>query len=366
MKGPMAMRWELAEAFVDSKLADVLAEEYGIVVQQFVQMKSVIGIVAENGRHFVWKPVPQSEVHRVLAVHQEVMFLQRAGFRVASPVYSRYGSLVTRLPNGQVGQLLPWLPGQHLNLANRQQRLGAVATLAALHRVTLVPRPREHGQSSGVFHFTRGRFVAKFQLKLDLCRRLWPTLSRTFPQLQPYTLKLFRELANLHQTLIQWEGQVAFCHRDLAPHNLLWGEHDHPFLQKVGWIDFDLADWDDPLGDLVQVMNHTVALVSIGPGDLRQMVETYARNLPLSKQAILVLWRVLYFPDVFVRTVVQWLGHGTPVDGRERVLDAWEAELRRWRVLAQDANLLTAGSLSGEETNWVGPHWELFSKKEHL
>jgi Ser/Thr protein kinase RdoA (MazF antagonist) len=336
MEESFAQPQEQAVDFMDTQLANVLGDVYGITVQRFIKMKSVIGVVTQQGPHHIWKPVPQSVVRRVSLVYQPLLFLQQAGFRVALPVTSRTGSLVMRLPNGSVGQLLPWLSGSHLNLANRQQRLAAVASLAAWHKATVASMPETSLQSANS-NLQRGKFVTKFQFKINLCARLWPSICSIFPQLQPYTSPLFKKLSDLTQGIAQWQGSMAFCHRDLAPHNLLWEEKDAELQRKIGWIDFDLADWDDPIGDLVQVMNHTVALVAIRSGDLPEMVETYAQNLPLSREAISMLWKALHFPDVFLRTAVQWLGQGTPIEGRQRVQDAWEVELGRWQVLTQDA-----------------------------
>lgn len=277
---------------------------YGLEVEAVVRMKTVTGLVDTRGRRWVWKRVAgRSQEPRLRAMAFVSAYLAALGIPFAGPVPNRAGAYLTRLGGGETGHLQPWLPGRHADYTQRQERLSAVATLAAMHRAA---RGSRICADPALY---RGTLYQKLWLKRRLLETLWPQAEAWVPVLRGLREEVLDAadgaLAAVHPGVSgpgnrPWE-RMTFCHRDVAPHNLLW-QGDGP----LAVIDFDLAGVDDPLVDVMQVSNHAIFLGAPLRGHFAELVEVYTRGYPLSSNGEQALWRVLGFPDILARAVAEW------------------------------------------------------------
>lgn len=328
----------ILETMIDrADLSDLLEMRYGIRVSAVTQRKSVYGIVSADQRRFVWKFASwRDDEMRLRCLVELAERLRPCAIPVSTPLPSQDGMLLTRLGDGTGGYLLPWLPGRHVNLKHRQQRVSALATVAHLHVCT----HRWPALYSG--HLYPSAWMgAKLRLKRTTLRRLWPVARQQHPALERIEDDVFavvddcvRQMENPF-TAYPWQPHVAedvaFCHRDLAPHNLLWTRGPAATL-----IDFDLSGADDPLSDVVQLANHIVFVADPAPGWLDELVAVYKRIRPLTSDREEQLWRLLKFPDILIRTLAEWGKADFSPDWRQRINFAIEKEQVRWRVWAAD------------------------------
>ncbi|MCL6516499.1 phosphotransferase [Alicyclobacillus sp.] len=288
----------------DARFAQMLRHAYGLRAAAVIRLKTVTGIVDEDGRRWVWKPLRDGcAEERLAAVAEAAELLTAAGLPFAGPVPGRGGRYLTTPGDGPPGCLQPWLPGRHADYTVRQERLAAVATLAAMHRIA-------HGtQLSARAALYRGNLYEKLWLKRRLLDALWPRAASSVPALRELREPALRaaDLA-LHSVHPGGAGEDApwarltFCHRDVAPHNLLWQG-----AGPLAVIDFDLCGMDDPLIDVMQLSNHALFLGVPAAGHFTELTEVYLRGFPLSRAGERALWRVLAFPDLLARAVTEWV-----------------------------------------------------------
>lgn len=347
-------------------LIDVLRGTYRVEVEATVQMKTVTGIVASDGMRYIWKAARLRDTEQRLSIVARVVeAMCDAGYPAAGPLPTCAGAWVHTLPDGRTGYLQPWLPGAHLDLADRVQRLTAVSTIAQVHRWSQgvdFLRDRSIGGPEWQ-HLSGGPLPVKLQSKLRVLQRAWGTACDACRDLRQMEGAVF----DVAQVVVDWarlrsvaaqardatdeesesspdapsqgrtstasgEEVAALCHRDLAPHNMLW----HAAAWPVSLIDFDHAGWDDPLLDLMQLSNHTFYVCDPGAGHFLDVVDVYRRSAPLSADREAFLWQLLRFPDVLIRTVMEWVKAGCPAAGRVKVTEALEKERLRWRLWAAD------------------------------
>ncbi|MCL6636797.1 MAG: phosphotransferase [Alicyclobacillus sp.] len=315
-----------------------VAAAYGLRLRAVVRRRSVWGLIEEDGQKWIWKPVtvPADVAEpRLVVVARLAERLKPAGVVVAAPVMNRYGAFVSVCAE-QTGYLQPWLDGRHAQYANRQERLAAIATVAALHRALPVATLFD----SAVLY--RGSLREKLRRKARFLQQSWPVIADRLPEVRGLWARL--QAAAAEAVRAAWSSQplwpslrsehpplMAYCHRDLAPHNVLW--QGGPSLAL---LDFDQAGLDDPLGDVLQICNHTLFLAGAQPGLLRETVAVYQRTAGLTLERAEVLWLLLRFPDVWVRVASEWLEAGCPEAGRARVLYAAACEQARWQLWAEE------------------------------
>ncbi|WP_026960828.1 phosphotransferase enzyme family protein [Alicyclobacillus herbarius] len=306
-------------------------------------MKTVVGVIDTSGRRYIWKPVGQRDDEARLA---ELVWLAARlrlhGLALAAPLPTRDGRMILRL-DGTSGYLQPWLPGRHVCLADATERFLALVTLANLHRLSRpwLPYLRVHGRAA--------RFAQRLQGKLRTLQRTWPEAEAGCPGLGRSRSWVFA-MATACDVESLYPGacsEVAFCHRDAAPHNLIWlkpmGAHRQTqagdasmsdFSYPVGFIDFDHADIDDPFLDVMQLFNHTVYFAPPNPTEVSALMASYREVAYLTEIQEERCWRVLLFPDVLVRTLAEWCSQGCPKSGRLRIWAALHKERQRllaWR-----------------------------------
>lgn len=309
-------------------LATWLRRLYGLEVTSVIRMKTVMGVLTSDGDKYVWKPIREDTSHvRLHIVARIAQRLSTYGITIAGPLWNRQGALQSALPDGTVGYLQPWLSGRHVNVCNQQERLSALAAVGHLHQCATTQEVFD------VPELYRIPLYAKLHVKAETFRTVWPSVTSAVPALQDIERDVFDIIDDVCACAQEMAGMPvwSFCHRDLAPHNVMWRG-----VQDVAFIDFDQAGIDDPFIDVVQWSNHTVFLEGAQSRHFTNMVDIYAQSVNLSAARIACLWRLLRFPDILIRTASEWVKAGYPLDQRHRLVSAALKERARWRVWEED------------------------------
>lgn len=339
-------------AHQSEQLTTALSAGYGIEVVAFVQLKTVTGVVTADGMRYVWKTARPRDTDRRLALLSSLTdAMSDAGLPAAGPLRTRSGGFCTPVRSGEVGYLQPWLPGRHVQFANPAERLTTVATLAHIHRWSSGFGWLADPDVGGLEWHTLsgGALPVKMREKWRVLQQVWPTARAQCADLASVEEELGRVVEAVLSALdtrtaddatISRYGSAPFgralCHRDVAPHNVLWGTTAWP----VSFIDFDHAGWDDPLIDLMQVSNHTFSLCDPGPNHFSDLLAAYQRIAPLSPDRQAFTWDLLRFPDILVRAVMEWVRDDCPPQRRARVVAAVRKERLRWRRWAETSDRL--------------------------
>ncbi|QSO46246.1 aminoglycoside phosphotransferase family protein [Alicyclobacillus mengziensis] len=298
-----------------------IQQNYGLEVAVFRRLRSVLGLVTKNGERYIWKTVQSSgALERLSEVSRLVLRLRSFGIRAAGPIPTNSGKLTCTFHevtgSVAIGYLQPWLNGRHVDLSKRIERLAALSTIFAMHRATLLGDIHGQGMPHDLFEFPSTSLLAKrMYAKHELLRDVWLRLVRRFRAAEPIKETVFGGM--VAALAAAWPVpefgrpvmmRHCWCHRDLAPHNMLWDGH------SVALIDFDLAAPDDPLGDAVQVCNHALSLGAVDETEWVEMALHYADVGNLSGWERTRLWNLLRFPDTLARAVSEWAQTGFPTD----------------------------------------------------
>jgi len=200
----------------------------------------------------------------------------------------------------------PWLPGRHLTLRVKAERQAGARALAALHRVPSGRRVER------MFFLRVPPLWEKYRFRLERAeasmlkeialRDMWrPHVEQARICLQ----RLQEGCALRAQERDARRGTL--CHRDPAPHNLIWQG------SGAGLIDFDLAGSDARAHDLYQLLNHALYLNGWEPGLFQEMIEAYDRELPLCADNRRVLDELMRYPSLVIR---EWYDYGKTNDRR--------------------------------------------------
>ncbi|MCF8565209.1 aminoglycoside phosphotransferase family protein [Alicyclobacillus tolerans] len=315
-------------------LAAALMTHYGLEVSSIVIMRTVYGVVTRGSEKYIWKFVRGGEsVQRLLSLQPALDYLAQFEIDNAGPIATLHGERIAYLKDGTVGYLQPWLPGRHVNLGERQERLMAVATIAHMHRS--FAQVKAAGVLPVELPTPGGQLPARLRAKQVALRRSFAVAKTQFPDLAEVEQQIFSAADSVADLFAQpyflpEDGYKVLCHRDLAPHNMLW--HD----RKIALIDFDRAGLDDPFTDFMQIANHSLFSCTPESSHFADMVAVYTRIHPLSERRLNKLWQLLYFPDVLIRTLAEWVKNGCPDEKRDRLIAAVQSEQQRWAVLEQN------------------------------
>lgn len=283
-----------------------------------------------DGSRYIWKTLKvTTPPSRVVELLQFTKWLSELGFRVPIPLLTVRGVTLCQTPDGrggyETGYLQPWLGGSHLSLSDDRERRAALSTVAHLHQATAV-------NAKG---YVPSLLSLRLRRKYDLLARMWPKLVTALPDYGELAGILFKgaqrailaaERGNVRDARLP-DLRRSWCHRDLAPHNILWDG------ETVGLIDFDLAAPDDPLTDVVQLCNHALVLDAVDQYGWHEMGRQYATEASLSEGQEQRLWDLLWFPDFLLRSLTEWMNSGN-FDETAPLWRAIEVEHKRFDWLS--------------------------------
>lgn len=310
------------DAIDESSIYEAVSTEYDLHIVQMERIKSVFKLQSNDGETYFFKIVRFGDQYRLADLAGVLSHLNSRGVRAAMPMVTRRGRYHLPLPAHRIGYLQRRVVGDHADYASRQERLTTVAAVSYLHRVGTEVHPER------LFNFPGLPLVEKLKMKRRTFFELLPGASERCERMQ-------RLPDFIHRGLWYWSSvsSVAhtapltrFCHRDMAPHNVIFSENRHPTF-----IDFDLAGYDHPFVDLLQIVNHTLAL---NPGVVDVFTDTVDvyRDLTgdIDEQHLHWLWGMFAYPEILVRAVIEWAKNGFDEPGQQDVLTALDRE--RWRA----------------------------------
>ncbi|WP_206916475.1 phosphotransferase [Alicyclobacillus suci] len=308
-------------------LVAALLRHYGIGVETLVRRRTVVGIIGEDGRHFIWKPLTvRDDEARLRALAELSPVFEVAGAEAALPLPTREGHYVMDVPGIQPGYLQHWLTGRHVNTNHWREREAVLTSLGRLHRAS------QASQFPGWSVLQRGTLLHKLRLKERGVSRLWQVAELKCPDLRHwreraqaqmrYVLKRYAAYLADHRNDVH--ATFAFCHRDLAPHNVIYQGAD-----TVAWIDFDHANYDDMLHDPMQFISHCTFLTQMSADEYNRLHDCYITSAKLSSEQADMLWTLTMWPDILVRALMEWSRTGYQEDGLTRVHYAIACERRK-------------------------------------
>jgi Ser/Thr protein kinase RdoA (MazF antagonist) len=317
-------------AATHEKLVQHLWRSYGIQAQAIIRRRTVLGIVDEDGHAYIWKPARLGDDEARLAALAGLQSVyQASGTDVALPLRARSGRYLTRVSDADTaGYLQPWLTGRHVDVSVAKERLRVLSSLAAVQRAS------QQAGFPGQQVLTRGTLLGKLRMKEKALWRVWPTVEAAYPVLRHWRQPTERRMTYVLQSYKTYlarhhddTADIAFCHRDLAPHNVLCQPEG-----RIGWIDFDHANYDDMLHDAIQFVGHTVFLAALSAEAYRELVETYVAAAEIDTERAQLLWTLTTWPDVLIRVCVEWVRQGCRKEGITRIDHAIACERKRMRL----------------------------------
>ncbi|WP_062307528.1 phosphotransferase enzyme family protein [Alicyclobacillus sendaiensis] len=305
------------------EVADLVRSAYGIEADAIVHKRTVWGVVAGASRYILKRARPKDSEERLRALADVLGHYPRQGVSAARPLETLRGTMRVSDGRGAWYYLQPWLEGRHVDASDELERLAVTRALARAQRAAPIGAPRA---------LQTATLRDKWRAKLQLLERLsaMPVEADVAESLQRIATRARAVYASYEEA-----RPLAFCHRDLAPHNVLVGPGG-----SVMFIDFDHAGYDDPFSDPIQWVSHVAYLVPLSPSAYRRLWLAYAQAAELDDDELLSLARLGTWPDIALRALAEAFRAGDPErrtwrlryalrceEDRARVHDAWLREL---------------------------------------
>jgi len=320
------------EQWATASAIGALAVAYGLQIRAVLPLRSVVGLLTDQGklmgkRYTLQQGVPEERLRAIAQVRAQ---LAQAG---VGPAYLRTveGQDVWSYDHCPI-TVEPWLPGRHVDLRVATERQAAVQAVARLHAARVdVPYELRHPPTllQKLGHrlqrvdelVENGGLVGLTPVQWRVWRKRAQDALRSLP---------VDELSQLNR---EERARGGYCHRDLAPHNILLRDGYPARL-----IDFDLSGVDSILYDLHQLFGHVSYAAPTIAHFERPLLEAYARIAPLSDRHVKMLDALAPFPALLLRELseVQGMKRVRSVQRvTARIRFACHVEERRLRTLAR-------------------------------
>ncbi len=307
--------------------------QYGLDIQGIVERRSVYGLIGKEV-NWIWKPIGEVDDElRLYELASMTNHISQQGLLCGGPIPSLYGRFISvPYAGARPGFLQLWLPGRHVNAANTEERRSAIRAIGRLHGL---------GRTINLTAFKtlhRGGLLSKMKMKMRTMQEVWPQAkerAQILESIEPYIWHTMEQCIFEYESSVKHNFPAAcFCHRDLAPHNLLWNSRESGDF-AISIIDFDHSGYDDPIHDVIQFTSHCVFLSDCSASDIEQMVMDYTLEVNLPEERLQLLRHLLSWPDILIRTVVEWCRHGFEPEKKIRVIHAVRKEERRMQLLKE-------------------------------
>ncbi|ACV59129.1 phosphotransferase [Alicyclobacillus acidocaldarius] len=308
------------------EMADLVRRAYGIEADAIVHKRTVWGIVAGTSRYILKRARPQDSEERLRALADVLSHYPRLGVAAARPLETVRGTMRVSDGRGVWYYLQPWLEGRHVDASDESERLAVTRALARAQRAAPA--------KGALLALQTATLRDKWRAKLQLLERL-----KAIPVEAEIAESLHRIAARARAVYASYLDEarrpLAFCHRDLAPHNVLVGPGG-----SVMFIDFDHAGYDDPFSDPIQWVSHVAYLVPLCSGAYRRLWLAYAQAAELDEAELVSLVRLGAWPDIALRALAEAFRGAQSAsrmwrlryalrceEDRARLHDAWLREL---------------------------------------
>jgi Ser/Thr protein kinase RdoA (MazF antagonist) len=307
-------------------LLTALEESFGLAIQRSIRLRTVMGLQTSGGRMILKRYEGDGMRRRLEALGDALDAIVCAGVNAAPYLRTHRGQPYFREQRNRLWTMQPWLPGRHLSLCSREERLEAARALGRLHRV---PTAQLMERS---FFLRVPPLWEKYRHRLERAQEASLRELGMRDGWRPFAEQARQALgelqgANFQRALELDRQHGSFCHRDPAPHNFIWQG------DGAAVIDFDLAGYDVRAHDLYQLLNHALYLNGWEPGLFQEMIEAYDREMPLCPNNRRLLEALMRYPSLVVR---EWYDFGKSGDRKAlRIRLKWAAmqEEKRRREL---------------------------------
>jgi CotS family spore coat protein len=277
-----------------------IERSYAFQIEAIIHMRSVVG-VRSNGQNYIVKNLTGSIYpRRIHAIAKGLEQMYRNGAPVCPILRNQDGRFFTR-SGGRLYIVQPWISGRHVDFTVESELSDAVEAIARMHtRPVLLPK--EWADELEV-----PSLGEKYSLRLNRCQKLiqndkhvWKNILDfdTWNQMEQQAIQSIRSIQKKLHLNKRSTATVSFCHRDLAPHNLLFRSPS-----KVTLIDFDLSGFDFSMHDLYQVTNHTMYLHGWDESYIKAILETYDREAGITHADSRLFYDLMQFPSLITREV---------------------------------------------------------------
>jgi Ser/Thr protein kinase RdoA (MazF antagonist) len=284
-------------AWFDASVRETVERVWGLSVLAELPLRSVVGLVTDRGRLIVKLHTGHRAraAQRLAALAAVRMQLARMGVCTA-PLLSRDGAASHPVGGGSI-VVEPWLRGQHADFRAQHDQCSAARAIAQLHCARpSIPFPLD--QAPTLLQKLASRLASADQVVAG-GRLTGISIAdwRHFRSLAESSLRAALQSPGL-QMVRSDRLHGPFCHRDLAPHNILVRVGEPAQL-----IDFDLAARDCAGADLYQLLTHIHYCVPADPGVTRRVLAAYESVRPLEAGNVDLLEQLCPYPAILLREV---------------------------------------------------------------
>ncbi|AEJ44145.1 aminoglycoside phosphotransferase family protein [Alicyclobacillus acidocaldarius] len=299
------------------EMADLVRRAYGIEAEAIVHKRTVWGIVAGTSRYILKRARPQDSEERLRALADVLRHYPRFGVAAASPLETARGTMRVSDGRGAWYYLQLWLEGRHVDASDESERLAVTRALARAQRAA---------PTQGVLRALQTATLRdKWRAKLQLLERLKAVTADA--EMAELLRRIAARARAVYASYVEGARPLAFCHRDLAPHNVLVGPGG-----TVMFIDFDHAGYDDPFADPIQWVSHVAYLVPLCSRSYQRLWLAYAQEAELHEEHLVSLVRLGAWPDMALRALAEAFRGGQSASRMWRLRYALRREEERARL----------------------------------
>lgn len=299
-------KWQEVEAA--KELLGEVGNQYDLEVRRFVQDAPIYVLETSSGRKAL-KASNLSQFELEYITHS-LADLDKQGLKsVVVPLEASDGSRFFRWGDSHY-LLMDWVKGRHCDYLIESDALMVAKALARLHsasgNIRLDPVP-DTRWLLGVWplHFSRRldqlKSFARLARKRSVPHSFDRLYLRDFDRYYREAVGGLEKLSDSDYTeLCQDLSLRAFCHRDLAYHNILVDDGGPRFL------DFDYSLVDLGLHDLADLLLRNLVLMGWKWERASHILDAYGSVIPLDHRAYSVLEAFLQFPHEYWQIGLQY------------------------------------------------------------
>jgi CotS family spore coat protein len=279
-------------------LAQLLEREYRINVSGTVRLRSVVGLYSEQGAFILKRVEGYPSMHRIHQLADVLENLDENHVPVAPLLRTRTGQPFVRISDF-FWIVQPWIKGHPCDFCHPEERLAAVRSIAQMHLT-----PVALSATAQTYLWTPPLYE-KYGTRLERCKRILHVNRLPVRLPEQWIRDAEKAIVQLQEHV--WEpafrddrARGTVCHRDLAPHNLIFQDG------TAHLIDFDLAGLDVRAHDLYQVINHALYLNGWAEQTVQDILRAYQAVAPLGEANLGVLRTLFLYPALLLREVYEY------------------------------------------------------------
>ncbi|CAM2756532.1 CotS family spore coat protein [Hathewaya histolytica] len=292
----MEVRYKEREYLKDYCLDIKLFKKFNLTVKDVIPIRKVFIVVTEEG-DFILKKLDY-DVEGLYFISHGLEYIRRNGFRRTFNFRKTIDGKIYETYKGENYCMINLINGRECVYSNPVDVTLATDTLALLHK-----------SSKGFYsefrnRDNRGKIIEKLQEELNqikllknmvLSYREKKELDEIFLDNVDYLIEKANESISIlnkssYYSICNKEDKVAFCHHDLAYHNIIIKDEEAYF------IDFDYAIIDLKVHDMANYIYRVIKSFGYDIEKAKYIIEEYSNNYYIDKDELEVLHGIMSFP----------------------------------------------------------------------